>query len=362
MSSHEGVARAIAEAQDWNERVSRIRQVPEAFGTGKLALVYAAIAREVYVPALSPDFAYVHWREDYELAGLEAAYRSAHDGTAGFTSVEEPALVAVIRADPSTVRVFRLLLGFTTQEFAAATDLVSVEFELPSLTNGRVKAMEAGAPARDSEAAVAAKLVALVMAGELFSKPRAGMRRKADRPDTARGWATVAGYAADGVPLPVFLHLRHYGGAFRQLLDATSTRRGDVLEDAVQEIFEEHGIPFMRTGSANQEEIARRFGLTVRPAPDFVVHDGRSTLRAMLECKVANDGGTARDKAARFRALRTEATRLGGVPLFAVLSGLGWTRTNDALGPVVAATDGRVFTLETLDDLITVQPLPDVRG
>jgi len=42
----------------------------------------------------------------------------------------------------------------------------------------------------------------------------------------------------------------------------------------------------------------------------------------MIECKIANDGGTARDKAARYRSLRQEAARLGGVPLFAVLDGV----------------------------------------
>lgn len=90
--------------------------------------------------------------------------------------------------------------------------------------------------------------------------------------------------------------------------------------------------------------------------------DSTNTLRALLECKGANDGGTARDKASRYRSLRAEATRLGGVPLFAVLAGLGWKRTTDALGPVVRDTDGRVFTLATLGGLILVQPLPELVG
>ncbi len=82
----------------------------------------------------------------------------------------------------------------------------------------------------------------------------------------------------------------------------------------------------------------------------------------MIECKQANDGGTARDKAARYRSLRTESIRLGGIPLFAVLDGLGWARINDALGPVVRDSDGRVFTLETLPEMLTVQPFPELVG
>jgi hypothetical protein len=78
----------------------------------------------------------------------------------------------------------------------------------------------------------------------------------------------------------------------------------------------------------------------------------------MLECKATNNGGTARDKALRFARLREESVRLGGVPLFAVLGGMGWARVNDTLGPVVRDTDGRVFTLATLDELLTVAPFP----
>lgn len=54
--------------------------------------------------------------------------------------------------------------------------------------------------------------------------------------------------------------------------------------------------------------------------------------------------------------------RLGGIPLFAVLAGLGWTRTSDALGPVVREADGRVFTIPTLREMLTVQPFPGLVG
>ena len=182
------------------------------------------------------------------------------------------------------------------------------------------------------------------------------------KPDTVRGWNTVRDYASNGVPLPVLLHQRHYGGAFRQLLDATSTNPGEVIEEALEELLLASRIPHIRTGSHNQATIETRYGLTVKPAPDFLCHDGSDNLRAMVECKGANDGGTARDKAARFRSLRQESMRLGGVPLFAVIAGLGWRRTTDALGPVIRDTDGRTFTLANLSSMLTVEPLPSLRG
>ena len=173
---------------------------------------------------------------------------------------------------------------------------------------------------------------------------------------TANGWATVQEYAAQGVPYDVFLHQRHYGGAFRQLLDATSEKRGDLIEDAVETLLKKHGILHIRTGSHNQAEIAAKFGVTVLPAPDFVIYDNSKTLRALLECKGANDGGTARDKALRFERLHDEAVRLGGISLIAVLGGLGWTRVNDTLGPVVRDCEGRVFSVSNLDEMFTVAP------
>lgn len=44
--------------------------------------------------------------------------------------------------------------------------------------------------------------------------------------------------------------------------------------------------------------------------------------------------------------------------MVAILGGTGWTGVNDTLGPVLQYTDGRLFTLETLDELLSVQPLP----
>jgi hypothetical protein len=360
VSSNDAVE-AVASAKTWEERVALIRKIPEQFGTAQHQAIYAAIATKVYVPNLAPDFGYVNWRDEYELGTVEGAYLLAHKLTEGFTLVDANDLARTIEAEPTTLRIFRLLLGFNPQEFAASTSLVAKKLDSEGLSLGRVKGIEGGSPVDPEAAVLCAEVVDLGMRGELFPPPLSPeLRTKIQKPDTVSGWKSVREYAKTGVPLPTFLHQRHYGGAFRQLLDATSTKRGDIIEDAVESLFKSRGIPYVRTGSANQKEIAKRFGITIKPAPDFVVYSARDTLRALLECKGANDGGTARDKAARFRSLRTEANRLGGIPVFAVLAGLGWTRTADALGPVIGHTDGRTFTLPTLDEMLSVQPFPDL--
>jgi hypothetical protein len=352
---------AIADAGTWNERVQLVRAVPANYGLAQHTAVYSTIAQRVYVPHLTPDFAYIHWREEYDLPAVVKAYDLAHTLSGGFSKVDVDSLAEVIQAEPSTLRIFRLLLGFTTQEFAASTTIPADALGVPALTNGNVKSMESGRPAPKNGATLAATVVDKAIRSELFPAPEGEVRSKINKPDTVKGWETVRGYAKEGVPFPVFLHQRYYGGAFRQLLDATSSKRGNLLEDAVEGLFTDNGIKFIRTGTANHAVIEQKFGLTVRPAPDFIVHDAQGSLKAMLECKLVNDGGTARDKASRFSDLRRESVRLGGAPLFAVLNGLGWRRTADALGPVVRDCDGRVFTVATLEEMLEVEPFPGLR-
>jgi hypothetical protein len=351
----------IVHAASWDRRVAGIRLIPQRHGTAEHSRIFAEVARAVYVPQLAPDFAYIHPAPFYEPAYFEQVYAAADAATDGFASVAEDELAAVITVDPRTLLVFRTIAGLTKEEFGHATALVGGPIGLPPVSAGKIDSMERrGIAASAGQVQVVARTLTQIMDGSLFGEPAGELRSKQDKPDTVNGWASVRAYAAGGVPFALFLHQRHYGGSFRQLLDATSSQRGNLIEDAVAALFRAHGVRFIRTGAHNQGEIAERFEVEVTPAPDFVVYDEAGALRAMLECKATNNGGTARDKALRFERLRDEAVRLGGVPLFAVLGGMGWARVNDTLGPVVRDTDGRVFTLATLDEMMTVAPFPSL--
>jgi hypothetical protein len=363
MPSPEDTISLIAAAPTWDERVARLRQIPQKHGTDEHSAIYAQVAKQLYVPHLAPDFAYVHSAEFYELTHFHAAYEKAAAATSNFTDVSVRNLAACIQAEPTALLPLRVITGLTKSEFAASTALVAEPLGLKPLSPGKVDSMErSGTHTTIDQAGVAAETIDQIMRGVLFGEPPGNLKSKQDKPDTLKGWATVRAYAADRVPYDVFLHQRHYGGAFRQVLDATSELRGNLIEDAVEALFTANGIPFIRTGSHNQAEIADRFEVTVQPAPDFVVYSPPHTLMAMLECKGANDGGTARDKALRFERLHAESVRLGGIPLVAVLGGLGWTRVNDTLGPVIRDCDGRVFSVANLPDLLTVTPFPQLIG
>jgi len=312
----------------------------------------------MYVTHLAPDYAYVPVEDFYELPHFDRAYAKAAAATANFSKISAADLAAAIQAEPAVLLPMRVITGLLRNEFAGATKIVAQALGLQPLSPSKVDSMEhSGTVTSAEQARVAAETLHQIMQGALFGRPPAGdLKSKQQKPDTVNGWESVHQYASHGVPYSVFLHQRHYGGAFRQVLDATSELRGGLIEDAVEALFTEHGILHVRTGSHNQAEIAARFEVTVQPAPDFVVYDRSGSLRAMLECKGANDGGTARDKALRFERLHDESVRLGGVPLIAVLGGLGWMRVNDTLGPVVRDCDGRVFSVSNLTELLTVAP------
>lgn len=346
-------------ASTWNERVARLRQVPQHHGTDEHAAIYADVAKRLYVPHLAPDYAYAPRLEFYELPHFQAAYDELAQATEGFTDMTVERLTMAIQAEPVVLLPLRTITGLLKKEFAWSTKLVAEPLGVKPLSEGKVDSMErSGSTTSAEQARIAAETVDQIMGGSLFGDPPGAFKSKQDKPDTANGWASVRHYATSKVPYSVFLHQRHYGGPFRQVIDAASELRGNLIEDAVEALFIDHGIGFIRTGSHNQDEITARFEITVRPTPDFVVYDTADNLRGMLECKAANDGGTARDKALRFERLRQESNRLGGIPLIAVLGGLGWTRVNDTLGPVIRDCDGRVFSVGNLPEMLTVSPFP----
>lgn len=105
MPTASDIANAVQAAGTWDARVALIRRVPEEFGTAQHASVYAAIAKQVYVPDLKADFAYVHWRDEYELAPLAEAYGLAHNLTDGFLNVAAGELGDVLLEEPQTLSV-----------------------------------------------------------------------------------------------------------------------------------------------------------------------------------------------------------------------------------------------------------------
>src|SRR5262245_21790530 len=110
MADIDRVAADVASATTWNASVALIRQIPEAFGTADHASVYSAVAQRAYVPSVKSEFAYIHWRPEYELDAIDVPYRLAHTATHGFNEVSAEQLATLFLNQPRTLRVFRLIL------------------------------------------------------------------------------------------------------------------------------------------------------------------------------------------------------------------------------------------------------------
>ena len=65
---------AVVAAPSWDVRINALRQVPANHGTNDWQAIYAEIARQLYVPHLSPDFAYIHSTPAYSLPTFQVAY------------------------------------------------------------------------------------------------------------------------------------------------------------------------------------------------------------------------------------------------------------------------------------------------
>ncbi len=81
----------------------------------------------------------------------------------------------------------------------------------------------------------------------------------------------------------------------------------------------------------------------------------------MIEAKLAEDGGTAREKATRIQRLGVMCADRGMV-LAAVIDGKGFRRYNDVLLPIIRNTGGRTHTLETLPEILDVADIANLAG
>ena len=155
---------------------------------------------------------------------------------------------------------------------------------------------------------------------------------------------------------PPLLRERYLGRPFASHVDSVSDERGDVMEDAVKDILEEVGIPF-------EEDIGNSDG---EQEADIYVPT-RNSPAVVIEAKIANDGGTMRDKAARVSNLARLARQSGndnewGFQVVACVDGRGFSERYRESKELIQNTQGKVFTFETLDDLIEYTDIQEFKG
>jgi hypothetical protein len=331
----------------------------EAKEAARTLLVTAA---KSFTRLLSMTFQAVAWNKEvlYDHGSFREIYEKVLERTEGFSRVDDGNVAEILVDYPPSLLVFRSIAALSldelslllreTQGFALSKDQMR-EFELGRAV-GKADVQrwhEASGPL--------AKILCDAIGGDLLELPHTApktlFRGRKDKTDTRAGWGSVRVTAEHGVPYWELLYQRYVGGFFRQAMDASSSIKGDILEVAVVQLLSNNHIPFYRTRP--REKIP-----SWEQAPDFLLPN-RENPTVALEAKLAEDGGTARDKAARVERFCLEARKKGVLPI-AVIDGKGFYRLNDVTAPILKNTRGETYTLKTLERLLTLPPIAALKG
>ena len=152
-----------------------------------------------------------------------------------------------------------------------------------------------------------------------------------------------------GVPYSMLLYERLLGRTFASHRDSVSELIGDILENAIEGVLSQASISFRKTARAQRLE-------GFDQAPDFVVPNEHNPV-VVIEAKLAEDDGTARDKVTRVQHPATLAA-LGQPPgqrrfqVVACIAGRGFTVRREDMRKLLVATQGKVFPLRRIKDIV----------
>jgi hypothetical protein len=162
-----------------------------------------------------------------------------------------------------------------------------------------------------------------------------------------------------GAPYAMLLYERFLGRPFAGHRDSVSDLIGDNLESAIEEMLAKDGISFRKTRRAE-----RLAGFD--QAPDFIIPDEFSP-RVIIEAKITEDDGTARDKVTRILRLcqmakDRNAEGLPGYQVIACIAGRGFGVRRADMQQLILHTKGKVFTPKTMDRLVECTALREFKS
>lgn len=179
-----------------------------------------------------------------------------------------------------------------------------------------------------------------------------------DKADTREGLDTMRILAQLGVPYAMLLYERFLGRPFAAHRDSVSELVGGGMESAIEEVLSRAGISYRKTGRA---ERVPGFDQT----PDFII-PSEFNPQVVIEAKITEDDGTARDKVTRVQHLGALST--AGQPanqpkyeVIACIGGRGFGVRREDMRKLLYTTRGKVFTLKTLDRLVECSRLREFR-
>lgn len=283
---------------------------------------------------------------------FEGAYEVLREVTNGFADFTAQNALVAIGIDPLVLVVLRTIVGMSPPELANIASIPGGTLVDQATARRLDKRAKEGKPllAGTNDATKQAVQALVQTAVQLIVQGAPDVVEtvihRLDKADTRRGLDSVRQLATSGVSYAKFLYERLLGRAFATHRDAVSEQVGAVLENALKFRLETRSIPYHETRMAERFE-------DMDQAPDFLVPDPVRPA-VVIEAKLAEDDGTARDKVTRVQhlaELRDHRLR-AGVPAFEVVAcvdGRGFGIRREDVKKLLLATKGKLFTLRTVD-------------
>ena len=297
---------------------------------------------------------------------FESGYEALKRVTAGFRDLSSETVIQLVYQVPMAFIVLRTMLGFTPPEWAyVATQRTNIE-----VTQGAIRTLDRRirmaplTPLKANGGVTDKRLRALVItACDLLQdgapEEIAGTIHRLDKADTKYGLLSIQPLADIGVPYAMLLYERFLGRPFAGHRDSVSELVGDVLETAIEGMLTSAGITFRKTKRAE-----RVTGFD--QAPDFIIPN-EFNPQIVIEAKITEDDGTARDKVTRVQhlgSLSIQGLPLDSPPRFEVvacIAGRGFKVRREDMKKLLLATRGKVFTLQNLSYLVNCTRMAEFR-
>ncbi len=290
---------------------------------------------------------------------FQDAYEVLKRHTAAFANFTEATTWVALREDSLCLVVLRAILGMSPPEWAelARTErAIDVPQGMARDLDRRCRAQRTflATLIRPRHASALNRIEALVSVAVQYIVQGAptssiDMVHRLAKVDTDHGLHSLQYVAAQHIPYAVLLYERYLGRPFASHRDAVSELVGEVMGNAIEDLLLRAKISYRRTKRA--ERIPG-----YDQAPDFFVPDEYNPA-VLIEAKITGDDGTARDKATRLvhlAEMRDARLRAGrsGFQVVACLDGRGFGVRRADMERILRSTEGKVFTLATLDQII----------
>lgn len=283
------------------------------------------------------------------------AYEALKTGTAEFRDFSPQTVLAVVQQNPLVLVVLRTILGFSPPEFAYIAQVTTgVEIDQSSARRldkrareGQSLLVRTSPKTRQQVTAFVRTAVQLIEQGAPAVSE--SVVHRLDKADTREGIAGVKRLTETGVPYEYLLYERFLGRPFATHRDAVSQKVGDILEDAITKQLDSRHISYHKAA------IGERFD-DMDQGPDFLIPDHLQPA-VILEAKLAEDDGTARDKVTRVQHLAELRDRrlrraASAFEVVACVDGRGFGIRREDVKKLLVATEGKLFTLQSVGRII----------